>query len=37
VVIVETTGRIRFFGADGERAASAFGVELVLPAGTYPL
>jgi hypothetical protein len=37
VVIVETTGRIRFFGADGERASGAFGVELVLPVGTYPL
>ena len=37
VVIVETSGRIRFFGAEGERAASALGLALALPAGTYPL
>jgi Uma2 family endonuclease len=37
VIIVETSGRIRYFGAEGERAASAFGLALSLPAGTYPL
>ncbi len=37
VIIVETSGRIRFFGADGELAASAFGLALTLPEGTYPL
>ncbi len=37
VVIVETSGRIRFFGSEGERLASALGLDLTLPAGTYPL
>ncbi|MBI5719978.1 MAG: Uma2 family endonuclease [Burkholderiales bacterium] len=37
VIIVETNGRIRFFGAEGERLASALGLALTLPAGTYPL
>lgn len=37
VIIIETSGRIRFFGADGERAASALGLTLTLPPGTYPL
>ncbi len=37
VVIVETSGRIRFFAADGERAQSALGLTLTLPDGTYPL
>lgn len=36
VIVVELTGRIRFFGADGERNASVLGLKLVLPAGTYP-
>ena len=36
VIIIETSGRIRFFGADGEQAASALGLVLKLPAGTYP-
>jgi hypothetical protein len=29
-------GRVRYFGAGGERAASALGLMLTLPAGTYP-
>ena len=37
VIIVETTGRIRFFGPDGERETSKFGLALTLPPGTYPL
>ena len=37
VIIIETTGRIRFFGTEGERASSAFGLALTLPPGTYPL
>jgi Uma2 family endonuclease len=37
VIVVETSGRIRFAGAGGERADSAFGLKLVLPQGTYPL
>ncbi|MGH6612524.1 MAG: Uma2 family endonuclease [Burkholderiaceae bacterium] len=37
VVIVEMSGRIRYFGAQGERAESAFGLQLRLPPGTYPL
>jgi Uma2 family endonuclease len=36
VIVVETSGRIRFVGAGGERADSAFGLRLTLPAGTYP-
>jgi Uma2 family endonuclease len=37
VIVVETSGRIRFVGAQGERPDSAFGLKLVLPEGTYPL
>lgn len=37
VIIVETKGRIRFFGSEGERTSSAFGLVLTLPEGTYPL
>lgn len=33
VVIVELDGRFRYYGDDGERASSAFGVELALPPG----
>lgn len=36
VVLVELNGRIRFFGPDGERSASALGLNLQLPADTYP-
>jgi len=36
VVLVETSGRIRFFAADGERTESTFGLRVQLPAGTYP-
>jgi Uma2 family endonuclease len=36
VILIETSGRIRYFGADGERAQSAFGLTLTLPADTYP-
>ena len=32
-----TAGRIRFFGPDGERETSKFGLALTLPPGTYPL
>jgi len=35
VVLVELNGRIRYFTAQGELAASSFGIELSLPAGTY--
>lgn len=31
VVIVELDGRIRFFGKDGERADSTFGLKLTIP------
>lgn len=37
VIIVETSGRIRFFGSEGERSISTFGLVLTLPEGTYPL
>jgi Uma2 family endonuclease len=37
VILVELSGRIRYFGADGERAASGFGLSLTLPSDTYPL
>ena len=37
VILVELTGRIRYFGAEGERAASRFKLELTLPPNTYPL
>jgi Uma2 family endonuclease len=36
VILVELSGRIRYFGAQGERGASAFGLALALPADTYP-
>jgi Uma2 family endonuclease len=36
VILVELSGRIRYFGPEGERAASAYGLNLALPAGTYP-
>jgi Uma2 family endonuclease len=36
VVLVETSGRIRYFGTDGERTQSAFRLVLRLPEGTYP-
>lgn len=36
VILVELSGRIRYFGAEGERTASAYGLNLALPAGTYP-
>lgn len=36
VILVELSGRIRFFGADGERSASSLGLTLQLPADTYP-
>ncbi len=36
VVLVELSGRIRYFGADGERSASALGLALALPPGSYP-
>jgi Uma2 family endonuclease len=35
-ILVELTGRVRFFGTEGERAASAFGLRLQVPSGTYP-
>lgn len=37
VIVVETSGRIRFVGRGGERAESGFGLKLSLPEGTYPL
>jgi Uma2 family endonuclease len=37
VILVELTGRIRYFGADGERDASRFGLAPTLPPDTYPL
>jgi Uma2 family endonuclease len=36
VILVELSGRIRFFGPESERAQSAFGLKLQLPDGTYP-
>ncbi len=36
VIVVETSGRIRFVAAGGERADSGFGLKLTLPEGTYP-
>jgi Uma2 family endonuclease len=36
VVLVELGGRIRYFGADGERSTSALGLALALPPGSYP-
>jgi Uma2 family endonuclease len=37
VVLVETDARIRFFTSSGEQTTSTFGLQLVLPPGTYPL
>jgi hypothetical protein len=37
VVIVETSGHIRFFGAERERLQSALGLAFTLPDETYPL
>jgi Uma2 family endonuclease len=36
VILVEISGRIRYFDVGGERADSAFALALHLPAGTYP-
>lgn len=36
VVLIELGGQIRYFGSEGERATSAYGLELRLPEGTYP-
>ncbi len=36
-ILVELDGRIRYFGPDGERAGSSFGLKLVLPERSYPL
>ncbi len=36
VILAELSGRIRNFGAEGERSASAMGLALALPPGTYP-
>lgn len=36
VILVETSGRIRYFGADGERDSSALGLALTLPPETRP-
>lgn len=36
VIIVELSGRIRYFAADGEHDASTRGLRLELPPGTYP-
>lgn len=33
----ETNARIRYFTTSGEQRDSKFGLELVLPPGTYPL
>jgi Uma2 family endonuclease len=37
VILVELSGRIRYFGTEGERAASIFNLKLALPPNTYPL
>lgn len=37
VIVVETSGRVRFVGPGGERADSRFGLKLTLPEGTCPL
>lgn len=37
VILVEMSGRIRFFDAQGERADTAFGLRLTLPPHSYPL
>lgn len=36
VILVELSGRIRFFDAQGERPDSAFGLRLTLPPHSYP-
>ncbi len=36
VILVELSGRIRFFAASGEKASSAFGLALTIPPETYP-
>lgn len=36
VILVELSGQIRYFGAEGERGASRFGLALTLPPDTYP-
>lgn len=36
VILVELSGRIRYFDAHGERPDSAFGLRLALPAHSYP-
>lgn len=37
VILVELSGRIRFFDAGGERADSGLGLKLSLPPHSYPL
>ena len=37
VILVELSGRIRFFDTGGERADSGFGLKLSLPPHSYPL
>ena len=37
VILVETSARIRYFTTSGEQTSSKFGLEFVLPPGTYPL
>jgi Uma2 family endonuclease len=37
VILVETDARIRFFAGAGEQSSSTFGLQLQLPAHTYPL
>jgi hypothetical protein len=36
VILVEMSGCIRSFGAEGERDTSVFGLALMLPPDTYP-
>ena len=36
VILVELSGRIRYFDADGERPDSGLGARLTLPAHSYP-
>lgn len=36
VILVELSGRIRWFDANGERADSAFGLKLALPPHSVP-
>lgn len=37
VILVEMSGRIRHFDANGERADSAFGLRLTLPPNSCPI